>query len=102
MAAANTLEVWFKLEGAAQADCAVLSPETKIVSFRHNVKESLAGQLQERFGRIVDASELCFTVDGKTYNRGGHLVAIITTTEDNPLIVTGALACLLSTSTATS
>ena len=92
MAAAPGVRLWFRVEGAASADRVVLPPGADVADLRDKIKEKLAGQLQVKFGRTVDASELVLsTADGKTtYSRGSQPVSTIdATTEDAPLIVTG-------------
>jgi hypothetical protein len=93
MAAAPGVRLWFRLEGAASAATSVVVPSDTIVDdLRDKIKEKLAGQLQVKFGRTVDASELVLsTADGKTtYSRASQPVSTIdATTEDTPLIVTG-------------
>jgi hypothetical protein len=81
-AAPGGIRLWFRLEGAASADRVVLPPGADVADLRDKIKEKLAGQLQVKFGRTVDASELVLsTADGKTtYSRASQPVSTIDAT----------------------
>jgi hypothetical protein len=90
-----TTRVWFKLQGAATATSVLMPTDALVDDLRKEIKKELRPKLDE-----VAAADLILSTtnaDGKTatYDRASAPVSVVgATTEDAPLIVTSAFACL--------
>ena len=90
-----TTRVWFKLQGAATATSVLMPTDALVDDLRKEIKKELKPKLDE-----VAAADLILSTtnvaDGKTtYDRASAPVSVVgATTEDAPLIVTSAFACL--------
>ena len=91
-AASASVLVWFRLEGGAP-DKVRIETSSDIVDLRDAVYAKVKAELEPR--GITARLLVLSTADGKTtYSRGSQPVSTIdATTEDIPLIVTGAFVC---------
>ena len=90
-----TTRVWFKLQGAASADYVPMPTDALVADLRKEIKEKLSDDYKGSAARLILSTTN--GADGKTatYDRASAPVSVVgATTEDAPLIVTSAFACL--------